>query len=228
MILKEGTQPPRQLTPYRQDKDIPQKASGPERRELSSVSPVQNMTSPLGAFATKADAATNEMIPRDYQKAALCAAQKQNTFVVLDTGLGKTLVAQLLIKWHLEKQTTATDKLVVFLAPSREVLKQAYDTFVKIPKARVCLLQGKDTSCRSKWKEETAAQVKAYDLLCIDQTCFLFLLKVCAKVPQALPAVWYKLGRVHVARICFVADTISSLFARCSMGTYPWRNMLSN
>ena len=43
--------------------------------------------------------------PREYQLLAFEAAKQENTYVFLGTGLGKTLVAELLIQWHILKSS---------------------------------------------------------------------------------------------------------------------------
>ncbi len=81
--------------------------------------------------------------PRDYQKAIFEEAKEHNTLVVLPTGMGKTLIALLLAKYHLEKEP---EKKILFLAPTRPLAGQHFSTFRKeLPElyAELALFTGK-------------------------------------------------------------------------------------
>ena len=81
--------------------------------------------------------------PREYQKKIFDVAKENNTLVVLPTGLGKTLIAFLLSKYHLEKYPK---EKVLFLAPTRPLVNQHFDHFKKnLPElfAEVHMITGK-------------------------------------------------------------------------------------
>lgn len=64
--------------------------------------------------------------PRDYQKAIFEIAKSANTLVVLPTGLGKTLIALLLA---IERIKAFPTSKVLFLAPTRPLVEQHFETF---------------------------------------------------------------------------------------------------
>lgn len=64
--------------------------------------------------------------PRKYQKAIFETAKDSNTLVVLPTGIGKTLIALLLV---IERQKTHPGKKAIFLAPTRPLVEQHFNTF---------------------------------------------------------------------------------------------------
>jgi Fanconi anemia group M protein len=64
--------------------------------------------------------------PRDYQKAIFETAKESNTLVVLPTGLGKTLIALLLA---IERKQKYPESKVLFLAPTRPLVEQHFQTF---------------------------------------------------------------------------------------------------
>ncbi len=68
------------------------------------------------------------IIPRDYQKSIFETAKRENTLVVLPTGLGKTLIALLLA---IERITLFPRKRVLFLAPTKPLVEQHYLYFKK-------------------------------------------------------------------------------------------------
>jgi len=80
------------------------------------------------------------IIPRAYQSAiANSALQRGNTLVVLPTGLGKTLIAFLIIE---EKVKTGR---VFFLAPTKPLVQQHHRTFLEMtnfPEAETALITG--------------------------------------------------------------------------------------
>lgn len=66
------------------------------------------------------------MKPRLYQELIFNTATLHNTLVVLPTGLGKTLIAKLLIKQRLEQYPNSK---AIFLAPTKPLVQQHYKTF---------------------------------------------------------------------------------------------------
>jgi Fanconi anemia group M protein len=93
--------------------------------------------------------------PRDYQKEILEKCKEKNSLVILPTGIGKTLIALLLVidrmqKFPLEK--------ILFLAPTRPLAEQHYEYFKKhLPElfAQIDLFTGKvDAGIRKKiWQK---------------------------------------------------------------------------
>jgi ERCC4-related helicase len=66
--------------------------------------------------------------PRDYQQKIFETAKNNNTLVVLPTGLGKTLIALLLA---IERKTKHPLSKILFLAPTRPLVEQHYNSFKK-------------------------------------------------------------------------------------------------
>jgi len=66
------------------------------------------------------------MKPREYQQKIFETARAANTLVVLPTGLGKTLIALMLAVDRKEKYPLSK---ILFLAPTRPLAQQHYDTF---------------------------------------------------------------------------------------------------
>jgi Fanconi anemia group M protein len=66
--------------------------------------------------------------PREYQQKIFETAKKNNTLVVLPTGLGKTLIALLLT---IERKKLFPLSKVVFLAPTRPLIEQHFNYFKK-------------------------------------------------------------------------------------------------
>lgn len=66
--------------------------------------------------------------PRAYQTAIFETAKKQNTLVILPTGLGKTLIALLLAQ---ERLKLFPESKILFLAPTRPLVEQHYHYFKK-------------------------------------------------------------------------------------------------
>jgi len=71
---------------------------------------------------------TINLAPRDYQKAIFETAKENNTLVVLPTGIGKTLIALMLSIERLKKFPTSKS---LFLAPTKPLVEQHFDTFKK-------------------------------------------------------------------------------------------------
>ncbi|MFP4402718.1 MAG: helicase-related protein [Candidatus Nanoarchaeia archaeon] len=64
---------------------------------------------------------TPEIILRNYQKSIIQNSLHKNTFVVLPTGLGKTIIAQALL---IEYANNHPDKKILFLAPTKPLVEQ--------------------------------------------------------------------------------------------------------
>jgi ERCC4-related helicase len=69
---------------------------------------------------------TGVATPRDYQQAIFETAKKNNTLVVLPTGLGKTLIA-LLLTIHQQKKHPGSKALII--APTRPLVEQHFKSF---------------------------------------------------------------------------------------------------
>lgn len=63
----------------------------------------------------------DEIKPRPYQQSIIQNSLNKNTFVVLPTGLGKTIVAQALLIHHTNNNS---DKKILFLAPTKPLVEQ--------------------------------------------------------------------------------------------------------
>jgi len=68
------------------------------------------------------------LTPRNYQKSILEACKKESSLVILPTGTGKTLVALMLAMDIFKKYPL---KKVVFLAPTRPLIEQHVEYFIK-------------------------------------------------------------------------------------------------
>ncbi|MEM4633875.1 MAG: helicase-related protein [Candidatus Anstonellaceae archaeon] len=81
-----------------------------------------------------------EIVPRAYQTTiSQSALQKGNTLVVLPTGMGKTLIAFLVVEEKLKEGR------VVFLAPTKPLVQQHYQRFLEsanFPQSEVSLITG--------------------------------------------------------------------------------------
>src|SRR3989338_1860375 len=64
--------------------------------------------------------------PREYQKVIFETAKNKNTLVVLPTGIGKTLIALMLT---VESLKTHPLSKVIFLAPTKPLVEQHFETF---------------------------------------------------------------------------------------------------
>ena len=67
-----------------------------------------------------------DLTPRDYQKKIFETAKSANTLCVLPTGLGKTLIALMLT---IERQKLFPGSKCLFLAPTRPLIEQHFNTF---------------------------------------------------------------------------------------------------
>ena len=67
-----------------------------------------------------------DLAPRDYQKNIFETAKNKNTLVVLPTGLGKTLIALML---SIERKTLFPESKILFLAPTKPLVEQHFETF---------------------------------------------------------------------------------------------------
>ena len=63
----------------------------------------------------------NNIIPRNYQQSIYTNSLNKNTFVILPTGLGKTIIALLLILYYANKYQ---NKKILFLAPTKPLVEQ--------------------------------------------------------------------------------------------------------
>ncbi len=66
---------------------------------------------------------------REYQKNILNTCINYNTLVILPTGMGKTIIAFFLILNRLQKYP---DKKIFFLAPTKPLITQHYNNFIKL------------------------------------------------------------------------------------------------
>ena len=91
-----------------------------------------------------------KITPREYQKTIFETAQKKNTLVVLPTGTGKTLIAQMLTIDQFEKHPL---EKIVILAPTRPLIEQHLKSFQEsLPEgwADMQLFTGKTPSDKRK------------------------------------------------------------------------------
>ncbi len=80
-----------------------------------------------------------EITPRLYQEKIFATAAKQNTLVILPTGLGKTIIALMLAVHRLEK---IQNSKILFLAPTKPLCEQHKKTFENHIKGNFALLTG--------------------------------------------------------------------------------------
>lgn len=66
--------------------------------------------------------------PRDYQVSLFRDAIERNTLIVLPTGLGKTIIAAMVAEYVLKQRK----EKVIFLAPTRPLITQHFDTMKKL------------------------------------------------------------------------------------------------
>jgi len=66
---------------------------------------------------------------REYQKNILESCLRENTLVILPTGTGKTIIAFFLI---IERLKLFPDKKIYFLAPTKPLVNQHYNNFIKL------------------------------------------------------------------------------------------------
>ena len=92
--------------------------------------------------------------PRLYQEKIFYSATKNNTLVILPTGLGKTLIALMLSVHRLKNFPNSK---ILFLAPTKPLCKQHYKTFLKNTKTgkNLSLLTGtiKPEERKIIWKD---------------------------------------------------------------------------
>lgn len=94
--------------------------------------------------------------PRDYQNNIYTSIIKNgNTLVVLPTGMGKTLIAIMLIKHQIE---LGTDGISIFLSPTKPLVKQHVNTIKNELKINVASVSG-DTKQDEREKLYNANQV---------------------------------------------------------------------
>lgn len=94
--------------------------------------------------------------PRPYQLSSFEQAKHENTIVNLNTGLGKTLIACLLIKQTLSQKSS---KLIIFLAPQVPLVEQQARVIQhEIPYAIVRKLHGQMHLNYSGWSADDWAK----------------------------------------------------------------------
>ncbi len=93
-----------------------------------------------------------KITPRLYQEKIFASATKQNTLVILPTGLGKTLIALMLSIHRLKK---FPESKILFLAPTKPLCEQHKKTFEKHIKGSFALLTGavKPSERENLWKQ---------------------------------------------------------------------------
>lgn len=94
---------------------------------------------------------------RDYQINIAKQSEEQSTLVVLPTGMGKTVVALLLIAHHLKKNK---DKKILFLAPTKPLASQHFRfllRFLEVDEAKITLFTGEVSPKKRKqlWEDST-------------------------------------------------------------------------
>ena len=98
------------------------------------------------------------MEPREYQKAILETCKTKNCLIILPTGLGKTLIALMLAQ---ERLKSYPQSKILFLAPTRPLVEQHYESFKKdfpdSEKYEMHIFTGKINSSRRSeiWKKAT-------------------------------------------------------------------------
>lgn len=92
------------------------------------------------------------MKPRLYQEKILSTAAEKNTLVVLPTGLGKSLIAKLLVDHRLKKNPNSK---VIFFAPTRPLASQHIKLFLKDYQDDLILLTGNTKPENRKISYET-------------------------------------------------------------------------
>ncbi len=83
-----------------------------------------------------------DITPRAYQLAIADTALRQNTLVVVPTGMGKTLIAELVVEQRREQYPGGK---VLVLAPTRPLVQQHYTTFredLQLPEDELALFTG--------------------------------------------------------------------------------------
>lgn len=107
----------------------------------------------------------NEMKPREYQKNIAESASKENTLVVLPTGMGKTLISLLVAINRLDKYHASK---IMILSPTRPLSAQhqkTFEDFTHIPNEEIILLTGK-----IKPEDRTVLYKKAQVIIATPQT----------------------------------------------------------
>ncbi len=99
----------------------------------------------------------NAPVPRDYQLAIAEKAKLENTLVVLPTGMGKTLIAALVMAKHLGE-----GKKIILLAPTKPLAEQHRKTITELMNlegSRVILITGATPAKKRAelWKDATVA-----------------------------------------------------------------------
>ena len=112
---------------------------------------------------------------REYQLHCFDTAKRRNTFVYLGTGLGKTLIAELLIQWYIKKQEK-DNRFIIFLAPGTYLLEQQATIIERETDARVKVLHGELNNYFSLWNAkdfEEKVSRSEFDVIAIGPDLFL-------------------------------------------------------
>ncbi len=82
---------------------------------------------------------------RKYQLRIAKDCVGKNSLIVLPTGLGKTIIAVLVVAFNLEKYPIGSK--IIIMAPTRPLINQHYETFrsfLSLPEKKYCILTGKN------------------------------------------------------------------------------------
>ncbi len=114
---------------------------------------------------------------RIYQQILFAAGAKENSLIVLPTGLGKTIIVVMLMAYFLDQ---FPDKQVVFTAPTKPLVEQHFQTLVElldVPEEKIVTMSGAIPPQQRKhiWKQAQVIvltpQVLKNDI--IDKSCDL-------------------------------------------------------
>jgi len=106
-------------------------------------------------YLNKENIKKNCIEKRDYQIKIAESAKKENTLVVLPTGLGKTVIALILISEHLKKK----DKKILFLSPTKPLVNQHahfLEEYLKIDPSDIIIFTGEVSPKKRKEMWEKA------------------------------------------------------------------------
>ncbi|KAH6919140.1 type III restriction enzyme [Coprinopsis sp. MPI-PUGE-AT-0042] len=110
-------------------------------------------------------------VARKYQEEIFQQAQKGNVIAYLRTGLGKTLISVLLIKWICTQQD-ARDKRIFFIVPKVTLVEQQGSYIEKETGLKTCRLHGAmglDFSDRGAWRK----RIEGHSVFVITAQLFL-------------------------------------------------------
>ena len=106
-------------------------------------------------YLNKENIKKNCIEKREYQIKIAESARKENTLVVLPTGLGKTIIALILISEHLKKK----DKKILFLSPTKPLVNQHaqfLEEYLKIEPSEIVIFTGEVSPKKRKEMWEKA------------------------------------------------------------------------